>query len=39
MKNMSIIQTGKHKIMKQTTFCGKQNRDFAACLKNEVLLV
>ena len=33
---MSIIRTEKDKITKLKAFCGKQNRDYAACLKNAV---
>ena len=31
-----VIGTEKGKIMKQTTYCGKYNRGYAACLKNVV---
>jgi hypothetical protein len=34
-----IIKTDKDKILKQTEFCGKSNRDYAACLKNAVHLL
>ena len=30
---MSIIWTEKDKLMKETEFCGKFNKDDAACLK------
>jgi hypothetical protein len=28
------FSTKKDKIMKLATFCGKHNRDYAACIKN-----
>jgi hypothetical protein len=33
-RDKDIISKGKGKIMKLAAFCGKQNRDYAACIKN-----
>jgi len=33
-KTVGVIWTEKHKIIKQTAFCGKCKRNYAACLRN-----
>jgi len=39
MKNVSIICREKSKILKFMAFYGKQNRDYAAYLKNPISLL
>jgi hypothetical protein len=34
-RKRKLCHRGKDNIMKQATFCGKQNKDYAACLQTQ----